>query len=227
MKKRIFEIDFLRFLAIVLMVIYHLGYDIQYFLVKNINFEGQVWTIIGKTSGFLFIFVAGISSGFSRNSFKRGKKVFLAGMLVTLATFIFIRNEYVRFGILHFLGICMMLYPLLNRLTSSTLALFAIVSAYLGYIFKKITVKTFLLLPLGIYYNGFVSIDYYPLFPYLAYFLLGIIVYKNFYSKGKMALNVKKEFKIIEYINQNSLLIYLLHQPILLAIIYLIRDLQK
>ncbi|MCX7903313.1 MAG: DUF1624 domain-containing protein [Caloramator sp.] len=227
MKKRIFEIDFLRFIAIILMIIYHFAYDIKYYWTQNINLEGLFLGIIVNTAQFLFIFVSGISSGFSRNSFKRGLRVFGVGILITIATYIFIRDEYVRFGILHFLGVCMMLYPLLSKLNNRILIAFAIISYYLGYIFKNITVDTFLFVPLGVCYKGFISIDYFPIFPYISYFILGILAYKSFYSKGRILIPVKGRFKIVEFISRNSLLIYIIHQPIFIGLIYLLRNLQK
>lgn len=227
MKKRIFELDLLRFIAIIIMLIYHLAYDIKYYWPKDINLEGLFWIIIANIGQFLFIFVAGISSGFSKNSFKRGLRVFGIGILVTIATYIFIEYEYVRFGILHFLGVCMMLYPLLSKLNNRILIPFVIISYYLGYVFKNITVDTFLLLPFGLYYNGFASIDYFPIFPYISYFILGIVAYKSIYSKGRRLFNVNREFKALEFISRNSLFIYIIHQPVFLVIIYLLRNLQK
>lgn len=225
MKKRIFEIDLLRFTAIILMIIYHFAYDIKYYWSQNINLEGLFWVIIANTAQFLFIFASGISSGFSRNSFKRGLRVFVIGIFITIATYIFIKSEYVRFGILHFLGVCMMLYPVLSKLNNRILIPFALISYYLGYVFKTITVDTFLFLPLGLYYEGFASIDYFPIFPYISYFILGIVAYKSFYSKGRILIPVKRECKFLEFVSRNSLFIYITHQPIFLGIIYLLRNL--
>ncbi|SEF40271.1 Uncharacterized membrane protein [Caloramator fervidus] len=225
MKKRIFEIDLLRFIAIFLMILYHLAYDVQYYLGKYINFEGLGWTFIGKTASFLFILVSGISSGFSKNNIKRGIKTFAWGLVVTFFTFIFLKEEYVRFGILHFLGLCMMIYPFLYNINSIVLLILSFVSLYLSLLFKKITINTFLFLPFGLYYKGFSSIDYFPIFPYISIYILGIIIYKNFYEKGKTLFKIKIGF--IEYISQKSLVIYLIHQPILLGIIYLIKLLRR
>ncbi|KRQ87663.1 Acyltransferase family protein [Caloramator mitchellensis] len=227
MKKRIFEIDILRFIAIVLMVLYHLAYDITYYLDKNINFEGLGWTIVGKTAAFLFIFVSGISSGFSKDTFKRGLKVFGFGMIITLATFIFIRGEYVRFGILHFLGACMMLYPLLYRLNNGVLLILAVFSFFMGLVFDKMFVDTFLLIPFGLYYRSFASIDYYPIFPYISIFIVGILAYKLYYYKKQSIFKMYFDLVFINFISRNSLVIYLIHQPILLAIIFIIKLLYK
>jgi len=221
MKKRIFEIDFLRFVAIIFMVLYHFAYDVQYYLGKDINFEGLGWTFIGKTSSFLFILVSGISSGFSKDNIRRGIKTFIWGLVVTFVTFIFLKEEYVRFGILHFLGLCMMIYPFLYNINSIVLLILSFISFYLGLFLKKITVNTFLFLPFGLYYKGFSSIDYFPVFPYISIYIIGIIIYKSFYKKGITLFKIKVGF--IEYISQKSLVIYLIHQPILLGIIYLIK----
>lgn len=227
MRKRIFEIDLLRFIAIIIMIAYHLSYDLNYYLGQKINLEGLTWTIIAKIGAFIFIFVSGISSGFSKSNVKRGAKVFLYGIVITIVTFIFVRTEYVRFGILHLLGFCMIIYPFLLRINSFVLVAIAAVSFYLGFVFDKMQVKTFLLLPLGLYYNGFVSIDYYPIFPYISFFITGILAYKLFYYKRKSLFKINYSFKLVEFVSKNSLVIYLVHQPIFISAIFLIKTIIK
>ena len=58
----------------------------------------------------VFIIINGISCSFSRNNLRRGLVIFAAGLVVSLATWLFNPAYYVRFGILHFLGAAILIY---------------------------------------------------------------------------------------------------------------------
>lgn len=223
MKIRHGEIDLLRAVAIVLMVLFHLVYDLKEFAGVNIDYQSPLWFFIGKASALLFIFISGLSSGFSRSPIRRGLKVLFYGMGITVVTYLFMKDEYVRFGILHFLGVTMILSPLLVRLSSWTLWGLAGSSAVLGFWFKEQVLKTSLLLPFGLMYDGFGSMDYYPLFPYLAMTVLGILAYRHFYAQRTEPLfALRKNSELIRWLSRNSLGIYLFHQPLLLLMIFII-----
>jgi len=220
------EIDVLRAVAIVLMVLFHLVYDMNVFAGVSIDYQSPFWLIEGKTTALLFIFISGLSSGFSRSPFRRGLKVLFYGMGITVVTYLFMKDEYVRFGILHFLGVAMILTPLFFRLSSWTLWGLAGSSAVLGFWFKEQVLKTSLLLPFGLMYDGFGSIDYYPLFPYLAVTLLGILAYRHFYAQRTEPLfPFRLNSGLTKWLSRNSLGIYLFHQPLLLLMIFIINRL--
>lgn len=220
------EIDVLRAVAIVLMVLFHLVYDLKEFAGVDIDYQAPFWFFIGKASALTFIFISGLSSGFSRFPVKRGFKVLLYGMGITVVTYIVMKEEYVRFGILHFLGVSMILSPIFFRLPRWTLWSLAGSSALLGFWFKELVLKTSLLLPFGLMYDGFKSIDYYPLFPYLAATFAGILAYKQFYAQRlerKARFSFRLNSKVIQWVSRKSLGIYLVHQPILLLIIFSVK----
>ncbi len=53
--------------------------------------------------------------GLFKKYLKRGLKIFSLGLLITLATWIFIPQEFIIFGVLHFIGISIILsYPFLK-----------------------------------------------------------------------------------------------------------------
>lgn len=219
--RRYGEIDLLRALAIVLMIIFHLVYDLREFARVNINYQDPVWFLIGKASALLFIFVSGLSSGFSRSPVRRGFKVLLYGLGITLATYLAMKDMYVRFGILHFLGVTMIISPFLYSLSSRILWVLAGISALLGFWFKGLLVETSLFLPLGLMYREFGSIDYYPLFPYISVSFLGVLAYRHLYAQRSEPLfDYQLKSKPILWISRNSLIIYLVHQPIILLLIF-------
>lgn len=224
--RRIWEIDFLRTLAILLMVVFHFVYDLNEYLGVDVDYLRGFWYWEGKAAALLFIFVSGISSGFSRKLVKRGLLVLGIGLGITGVTYFIVGDMYIRYGILHFLGTCMLLYPLLKGLNSWVLFLLGAAVAYFTPHIGNMTVNTSLLLPLGIRYPGFITVDYYPLFPYLAVFVLGIIVYKLFYHKKQSLFPFSLENKYVTAVSRNSLLIYVLHQPILVGGLMLYKLLQ-
>jgi uncharacterized membrane protein len=222
-KTRHGEIDVLRAVAIVLMVLFHLVYDLTIFAGVRIDYQTPLWFLIGKTSALLFIFISGLCSGFSRFPERRGIKVLFYGMVITLVTYQFMKDDYVVFGILHFLGVAMILSGILCRLSSRALWGFAGFSALLGFWFQGQVVKTSLFLPLGLIYEGFSSIDYYPLFPYLAVTIVGILAYRGFYAnRNKPLFAFKLNSELIRWLSRNSLSIYLLHQPIIIIIVFIV-----
>lgn len=221
--KRIWEIDFIRAIAIILMVIFHIVYDLNEFVDINIDYQNGFWYWEGKVSALLFIFLAGISCGYSKNNVKRGIKVLAFAMVITFITYILFREQYVRFGILHFLGISMLLFPLLKRINNLFLFTSAMVIALAAAPLKSVLADTSLLLPLGVMYRGFTSVDYYPLSPYLSMFILGILAYKLYYYKKRSLFKFSYENEYISMISKNSLMIYLLHQPIIVGTIFFVK----
>lgn len=219
--KRIWEIDFLRAGAIILMVVFHLVFDLNEFVGIKIDYLNGFWYWEGKISALIFIFLAGISSGFSKNNVKRGIIVLAFAMVVTLVTYILYKDQYIIFGILHFLAVCMLLYPLLQRINNIILLVMAAAIAFGAIPLKDIVTDNVYLLPLGITYKGFSTFDYYPLIPYLSVFILGILAYKTYYYKKLSLFKNYIENAFIRTVSKNSLAIYLIHQPMLIGMIYL------
>ncbi|MDD2233983.1 MAG: heparan-alpha-glucosaminide N-acetyltransferase [Desulfitobacteriaceae bacterium] len=220
--RRIWELDLLRTLAIILMITFHTVFDLNNYVGINIKYQSGFWFWEGKISALLFIFLAGISSGFSKGTVRRGIKVFLFGMAITLVTYILFGEQYTRFGILHLLGVGMALFPVLKRINNIFLFLMTVIFAFAAIPVKHVLAETGLLLPFGIMYSGFATLDYYPLVPYLSVFILGVLVYKLFYYKRQSIFTFDYKNKYLSLISRNSLAIYLIHQPIIIALISLI-----
>ena len=110
-KKRIELMDAARGLSLILMVFHHFFYDLVVFagappwLFSNPVFDPLHYFFAG-----LFIFISGVSSNFSHSNTARGVKVIGVALVITLVTTLM--DMPVVFGILHFLGVCMLLYGL-------------------------------------------------------------------------------------------------------------------
>ncbi|MBZ4662913.1 MAG: putative rane protein [Caloramator sp.] len=225
--KRITEIDLFRFTAILLMVIFHIVYDLNEFMGIDINYEVGFWYYIGKVSGLLFIIVAGISSNLGKSPIKKALKLYIFASIITIISFIFFKEEYIRFGILHFLATMTLLSVVLNKLNTYWLILIQLIAYFLYRITQSIKITNPFLIPFGFTYYGFVSVDYYPIFPYIIYYILGIFIFRLVYKRGNRILPFEVKSKCIEFISRRSLEIYLLHQPLILVILYSIKLLQK
>lgn len=228
-RTRILEIDLLRAAAILLMVVFHTIVDLTDFFGYAFNYMSGFWYYQGKSSAVLFMLVSGISCTLGRLSIRRGCVVLGAGFIIIIATYFFNPATYVRFGILQLLGCSMLSYLLIYRFSPLITSLLSVAVLLLTYLLPPYAATSYLL-PFGIMPYHFTSIDYYPLFPWYAVFLGGIVLGKLFYAQKQPLLSALPQSKIIVLLEQagrHSLSIYLLHQPILLALLFGIHQVKK
>lgn len=225
-RSRIWEIDFLRGLAIILMIIFHIVFDLKEFFTYNLNYSDGFWFYIGKAAASLFIFICGISANLTANTLKNGAIVFSWGMLLTVITYFYAPAMYIRFGILHFLGLSLLLYPFIRRVRPGIVMTFGLIILLAGRSFSAIAVTTDWLLPFGLTSTNFASLDYYPLIPWYGLFLIGTAVGKLAYSRKTSLLPVQIKPGILNRLGHKSLFIYLVHQPVIYGILLTLRKLQ-
>ena len=235
---RFWEIDFLRGLAVCLMILLHLLDDLYYFC----GFKGihpLAWMVWQRVTAGIFIILAGISLSlnrsrgeklgiksphwFLRHSLLRGIKIFAWGMAVTLVTRAFLREGFVRFGVLHFLGLAMIAGIPFVKLRYENLWL-GLFSLGIGSYFARFQLKTAWLFWLGIRPRNFFSVDYFPFFPWFGLVLWGIFIGNTLYR------DAERRFDLHDYHNpairwgcflgRNSLVLYLIHQPLFIAVLY-------
>jgi len=144
-------------------------------------------------------------------------------MLLTAITFLLDRKMYIKFGILHFMGASYLLSPLLKKLETGISLFIGLIIIIIGDVFYNMTAASPYLFPLGLMSKDFASLDYYPLFPYLGVFILGIIFYRLIYRHGKTVLPVDLKPGLVSETGRYSLVIYLVHQPVILGLMYLSR----
>lgn len=240
MKKRIWELDALRGLCILGVVAVHLIYDLVdlYGIVK---WDYPAWfSFIKDWGGVIFILLSGICVTLGSHSLRRGIIVFACGMVCTAVTFYMTKLDFdpsiiIYFGVLHCLGTCMILWGTYKNMPWWGLLLHGIALAGLGLYLDGLLTSGHLvtdnryLMPLGLYWRGFASSDYFPLLPHLGFFLLGAALGKTLYRKKTSLLpKITGKNPIVRFLcfcGKQSLWIYLLHQPILNSICYLITQL--
>lgn len=111
---RIWEIDFLRGIAIILMSLFHLLYDLSEFYNYDINYTSGPVDIIGLTSAIMFIILTAISSSLSSNNLKRAAKILFFAYCITAITYFYDPQTFINFGILHLIGFSILLYNFLK-----------------------------------------------------------------------------------------------------------------
>ncbi|WP_347488199.1 heparan-alpha-glucosaminide N-acetyltransferase [Desulfoscipio sp. XC116] len=223
--RRLREIDILRGIALALMIVYHLLYDLNVFFNFSIAYDKGLFYLTGKSAAVLFILVAGISSSFSRNNIYRGLKLITWGCVIFLITYIVVPGSNIVFGILQFLGVCLLLYPMFKNISSSVLAAAGTAIILIDEFIAQLSVSQNWLVPLGFREPSFSSVDYFPLIPWLGVFLWGLSISKIIYKQKNSLIKAEnKLFKPFSAIGKHTLVIYLVHQPIIMAALYLIID---
>ncbi|WP_425059688.1 hypothetical protein SCACP_02870 [Sporomusa carbonis] len=222
---RIPEIDFFRGTAIILMVVFHTVFDLASFYGWPLDYMNGFWYLEGRASAVLFMLISGISSTLSRNPVHRGIKVFGAGLIITAVTFFFSPEVYIRFGILHLLGTGMITAPFFSRYGATLLATAGMTVIAVGNWTADLIAATATLVPLGIKPPGFASLDYYPLFPWLGVVLLGMAAGKLLYPDRQPLWPAASGYRPVRWLiclGRHSLVIYLVHQPVLLVLLKMI-----
>lgn len=221
-RTRIWEIDFLRGLAIILMIVFHFIVDLKDFYAFDVEYLTGFWFYVGKLSAILFIFTAGISATLSTSTLKHGIIIFFWAMLLTVVTYFYNPILYIRFGILHFLGISIASYRLICRLHPVWLMITGILGIIIGNIVAFLPTTLPYLFPFGLTTSSFTTMDYYPLAPWYGIFLFGIAIGKRFYHKRECLFSERLFLMPLGHLGRHSLTVYLVHQPLLLAILALI-----
>ncbi|MDO4178121.1 MAG: heparan-alpha-glucosaminide N-acetyltransferase domain-containing protein [Phascolarctobacterium sp.] len=242
--KRYIGLDEIRGCLLISMMLYHLSWDL---------FDAFNLDITALTTGWLglwqeltaggFIMLSGFCLKFSKAPARRGLIVFLAGLLVTAATYMFNQRLPVFFGILTFIGSAMLLTtPLLKHFTDKPsfgflycLGIYCCVrKMYLGYIgigsvkfaMPHDFYANWLTTYLGFPFDGFTSLDYFPLFPHLFVFWSGCFLYNILINSSFITSLEVSHVKPLAFLGKHSLAVYLAHQPILVTLIEFYKTLQ-
>jgi len=226
-RARIEIIDALRGLAVVLMVIHHFFYDCVEFLdAPRWLFSNPVFDILHYIFAGLFIFLSGISSKFSRGNIKRGLKVIAVAAAISLVTHLM--DMPILFGVLHLLGFSMLFYGLTRKLwdaipkkAAPVIYIAGIVGGALATTHIRFDSRNIWMF--GWTAPGFVSYDYFPVLPWIFVFLLGSWAGYYIIERKLPGRFYEARFPVFPSIGRKALLIYILHQPVLYAIVMGIR----
>lgn len=227
--KRIWELDALRGLCILGMVAVHAVFDAtELFGLISWDYP-PAFVLVKNWGGVAFLLLSGICATIGSRSVRRGLVVLGCGMLITAVTAAgwqlgLVDGELViSFGVLHCLGVCMVLWRCFRRLSDRSLLLWGIALAAAGIPAGRMQVGTAWLIPFGLLPRGFVSADFFPLIPNLGFFLLGAALGRRLYGeKVSLFPKISADGPVLSFLQacgRHSLTVYLLHQPVLLAVL--------
>ncbi len=238
-KQRFWEIDALRGIAILMMITYHVIFDLNYFKFTSTDLNSPPLLVFLYPVGTLFLLLVGVSLTLSYNRvkntltttqlqikyFKRGASIFTLGLLITLVTWVYPHDGYIVFGVLHCIGLSILLaYPFLTTRLSAFLVGIFCISIGVALRFSG-TVDFPWLLWLGFVPTSFYTLDYFPLLPWYGVVLIGIFLGNTLYKNNTRKF-VLKDYshnfvsRLLCFLGRYSLLIYLLHQLLIVGLLY-------
>lgn len=243
--KRAFELDALRGLALFMMILHHLIFDLRYvFGLPVFAFQESGWFHIILRPIFLnvFLIVSGICCTFSKNNTKRGLRLLLIAILFTLVSMLISwltpYDLAVYFNVLHLLGAGILLYALLtyrerqlgrqtNRTDVVLLVLASVIIWAAAHLPEPAEGRAWLL-PFGLAPDNLAMSDYLPIIPWMGFFLVGTLIGRRVYSHRGTAFPKAPSWLIAAsspfcYMGRHSLAIYVIHQPILIGTLFSLR----
>jgi uncharacterized membrane protein len=221
------ELDLLRTLAVIAMIAYHAAFDLHTFYGWQLDIFSGAWWLLARSTASLFLLLVGASFAISwsrghryERYLRRGALLMVCATLVSSVTAIADPETYVRFGILHCIAFAVVLLPFFAYLKEWNVLIGAGL-ILLGGPVSRLIVESNLWIPLGAWPVDFVSVDYFPILPWLGVpligFALGHLLYVRFPRPENGLFSAIPEW--LTWPGRRALWIYLLHQPILLGIL--------
>lgn len=227
--QRFLAIDIARTVALAAMVFFHLAWDLTAFgFLKPDTMQAVGWQVFARIIAGSFLFLAGISLWLAHGDRVRWRPflrrlgiLVLAALCVSLATRVAMPQAWVRFGILHSIAVSTVIGLLFLRVRIATLALAAVAALLLGRV-ESAVFDSPIWLWTGLGEQRPRMLDYEPIFPWLGIYLLGLLfarLYAGGWGHGAIALSDATR-RILSWPGRNSLTVYLMHQPILIGIVW-------
>jgi uncharacterized membrane protein len=235
------SIDFMKGVAVILMIIFHIFYFPHQYGFREFNFNTIPLTITARVAQIIFITCVGINMYISYNNYLKKNKnntkydfykkyairlLKLGGyaVLISLFSYFIFGYKFVKFGILHFITASSFLLLLF---IDKQVALTIIISGILllkyfnnkkpGILLRKSPKTAFIT---GIY-SVYPTVDHFPFIPWIALISGGLLAGKyivNTQFKESNTYNKIKNnfiFKNIEWTGKHSLEIYMIHWVLL------------
>ena len=231
---RIDLIDLGRGLALLAMFVFHFAYDLSYFGLIEVDVPiDPGWSWFARLIAGSFLTLVGISlvlatrGGLRRNAFlKRLAMVSGAALLVTLGTFFAMRDVFIFFGILHHVALASVLGLAFLRLPAIALALVAAIVFALPFLIAHPLLDQPGLAFLGFSRLPLRTADFVPVFPWFGCVLAGMALAKTALAVAENGAWARWRARsvparLVAWAGRNSLIVYLLHQPVFIGLILL------
>lgn len=229
--------DAIRGLCVISMAGFHYCYDLVELAGVDLGWFRPPFENVWRASiSWSFLFLAGLMCSYSRNNLRRSVKYGLVALLIWAVTAIAAVDIPISFGIIFCMAASTLVYALLQRARIAprgfvaALALFVLFVCALGVPRGIVQLGSFKLTLPGSWYSTerfswlgfpgprFSSGDYYPLLPYSLMYLAGAAVGPVIKARGLPGPLMRFRCKPLEFIGRHALLVYVLHQPLLLLL---------
>jgi len=227
---RIDGVDVLRGLAIVAMIAYHFAFDLRYFGVTHTDFEhARSWLGARSTIVTAFLALVGVSLSLAGTRdvafaryLRRTARVAGCALLVSAGSYALFPQTFIYFGVLHCIAlVSLVAWPLRTRPLVATCAGIAVVAAGLALANAHFD-------PRALSWIGFMTHkpateDYVPLFPWAGVVLIGIGAGHWLHARAYAPIAVLADApRWLSLLGRHSLFVYMVHQPLMLALLWLV-----
>lgn len=230
---RLDALDIARGVAILAMVIYHFAWDLSFlgFIATDVGREPG-WVAFARGIATSFLVIVGLSlvlareAGQSWSKFvRRLAKIAAAAGAITLATLMVFPDAFIFFGILHMIAVGSILaLPFLRAPVLLTLAAALVVFAAPQF-YGSPAFDTRWLAWIGFFETPPPTNDFEPVFPWFSAVLVGVAAGRIAVDRGLVVHLARWQIRSrparwLAFAGRWSLVIYLLHQPVLLGVLY-------
>lgn len=231
-RARIEAVDAARGVALAAMGVYHLVWDLSFYgFLPSSSFNDPRFQFFGHAIAVSFLTLVGVSlalaarGGLNVSAYlRRTALVAGAAALVSLGTYLFMPDAFIAFGILHSIVAASLI-----ALAFARAPWFASVIAGALIVLAPLAVANATLDPLNWFLGLGVTeprtLDWRPLFPWTGFTLIGLGLAQRVLARGVPVRLANWRAggglaRALSFAGRRSLAVYLLHQPILLAIVF-------
>ncbi len=223
MGPRSYFLDILRGFTIVLMAIFHFSYDLNMLGLYAFSMKTPFWYYFPRLIVFFFLICVGVSLHLANKEGihwgkvgRRFRKIALCAIGISASTYFLFPQNWIYFGTLHCIAASSLLGLLfINRKMLSGAVIILIISTYLYF---DLDTSSLAFLP------HIVSMDFIPLYPWFWVVLLGQIFSEQI---AKISFSQNALTRALAWMGKRSLIIYLIHQPLILSILWPIAKLMN
>lgn len=231
-------LDTVRGVCILSMVAYHGMYDlVDIFGLPSAWYTGLPGYIWQQSICWTFILLSGMCWQLSRRHVKRGLLLVGCGAAITLITWLVMPSQRILYGVLNLLGLSALLLIPLDKVFRKIPAWAGLVGALLLFALTKNVARgslgfeglvlcrlprwlyaTDLLAVVGFPSPSFWSTDYFPLLPWFFLFCAGYFLWSLLDKSPRAKELLRPGLRPLSFLGRHSLVIYLIHQPALMAV---------
>ncbi len=222
-------IDIARGFAVLAMVAYHFTWDLGYFhVVEGYPAASPLGRLAAHAIANGFLALVGISlvlaqhsPDFTRKFWRRQLILGVAAAAISLATYIFMQESWIFFGILHCIFVCSLIGFALHKASTTALLGIGVFAVLLPQFVAASALDHPALVWLGLGRELPFTNDFAPLFPSLASVVAGMIYarlkfpHRSFANDNQQSRKPNPLLRFLSFCGRYSLPVYLIHQPLL------------